>query len=147
MVFNVSDEESLKAVYSMYAKMAIHRSMQTLPIFLVGSRDGGSRDGGSRDGGSRDGGPRHGVKEASRDRSTDASNGVRGDEGRVLSEVKGRKLAQELKACCYSEVKAEIGFNVDALFNAGWWCGWLVVWLVGGVVSWWCDWLVSVVDW
>ena len=24
----------------------------------------------------------------------------------------------------------------------GWWCGWMVVWLDGGVVGWWCSWMV-----
>lgn len=93
MVYNVADENSFKALYSMYAKMCIHRAMGSLPIFLVASRDG----------------------------VTDTTP-------RLIVEAKGRKMAQELKGCCYTEVKAQFAYNVEALFNAGGWFGGKMAW-------------------
>ena len=38
LVYNTADETSFRSIYSMYAKMAVHRSMHNLPIFLVACR-------------------------------------------------------------------------------------------------------------
>ena len=39
---------------------------------------------------------------------------------RIVTELKGRKMAADLKNCCYFEVSSERGYNVHEVFHEGW---------------------------